>query len=321
MAKKQRSASSSMLEAQNAADTMFANIRFQAVDKPIKSIMLTSSVPDEGKTATAILLGQAIAASNCTVLLVEADLRRRSLATELNLHPQKGLYSLIMGEVDIAQAVVPTPTPNMYFLDVEPGIPNPADVLGSTRMDKLIGQLANRYDYVLYDTCPVGGFVDAAVLASHVDGTILVTRPNFVKRSELQHSYEQLVKGKAHFLGLCETFAEYKNNNYYSEYYAKGGDSKRRGKANVSDAPVRQSTPGTGFAPSAQAARGSYAGGAHRQTAAGGSGAHGSAMPAYRGQTATPQQAAAQSQRGFAQQNRSASETVAMPPQGRGRRR
>ena len=318
MAKKQRSASSSMLEAQNAADTMFANIRFQAVDKPIKSIMLTSSVPDEGKTTTTILLGQAIAASNCTVLLVEADLRRRSLANELNLHPQKGLYSLIMGEVDAAQAVVPTPTPNMYFLDVEPGIPNPADVLGSSRMDKLIGQLANRYDYVLYDTCPVGGFVDAAVLASHVDGTILVTRPNFVKRAELRHAYEQLVKGKAHFLGLCETFAEYKNNNYYSEYYAKGGDSKRRGKTNVSEAPVRQSAPGVNVVP--PASRGSYTGGAHRQAPAGGNGAHGSAMPAYRGQTAAPQQAA-QPQRGFAQQNRSASETVAMPPQGRGRRR
>ena len=78
MAKKQRSASNSMLEAQNAADTMFANIRFQAVDKPIKSIMLTSSVPDEGKTTTGILLGQAIAASNNTVLLVQAGLWRPS---------------------------------------------------------------------------------------------------------------------------------------------------------------------------------------------------------------------------------------------------
>lgn len=319
MAKKQRSASSSMLEAQNAADTMFANIRFQAVDRPIKSIMLTSSVPDEGKTTTAILLGQAIAASNCTVLLVEADLRRRSLANELNLHPQKGLYSLIMGEVDVSQAVVATPTPNMYFLDVEPGIPNPADVLGSSRMDKLIGQLANRYDYVIYDTCPVGGFVDAAVLASHVDGTILVVRPNFVKRSEIQHSYEQLVKGKAHFLGLCETFAEYKNNSYYTEYYSKGGDSKRRGKANVSEAPVRQSAPNAGFVP--PAAHGSYAGGAHSAAQTAGNGARGKAMPAYRGQSAVPQQPA-QPNHGFAQQqNRSASETVAMPPQGRGRRR
>lgn len=318
MAKKQRSASNSMLEAQNAADTMFANIRFQAVDKPIKSIMLTSSVPDEGKTTTGILLGQAIAASNNTVLLVEADMRRRSLATELNLHPQKGLYSLIMGEVDIAQVVVATPTPNMYFLDVEPGIPNPADVLGSTRMTKLVDQLANRYDYVIFDTPPVGTFVDAAVLAGHVDGTVLVVRPNFVKRAELEHAYEQLAKGKARFLGICETFAERTKSDYYSEYYNKGGDAKRRGKANVSEAPVRQSMPGTSYAP--PASRASYAGGAHRAAPANGNGAHGNGMPAYRGQAAAPQQAA-QAPRGYAAQNRSASETVAMPPQGRGRRR
>ena len=107
MAKKQKSATN-LLEVQNAAKTMFANIRFQSIDNEIKTILITSSVPDEGKTTAAWYLAQAAATAGHTVLLVEGDMRRRSLASMLNLHPQNGLVAVLTGGANIRDAVVPT---------------------------------------------------------------------------------------------------------------------------------------------------------------------------------------------------------------------
>lgn len=227
MAKKKGVQGNNLLEVQNAAKTLFANIRFQSVDTPIKSIMLTSTVPNEGKTVTSMFLAQAIATSGNRVLLVEGDMRRRTLANTLGVHSTSGLYSVLIGETPLSQAVVDTATPRLQFLDVEPSIPNPADMLASKRMGELVKHLANVYDYVVYDTPPVGTFVDAAVLARQVDGTILVVRPNMAKRSELQNAYEQLTTAGAHVLGICETFTQNKGSEYYYYYYSRDGKGKK----------------------------------------------------------------------------------------------
>ena len=221
--KKQKSSKSNLLEVQNAAKTLFANIRFQSIDNPVRTILLTSSVPDEGKTTTAWYLAQAIATAGYRVLLVESDMRRRSLARMLQLHPENGLFAVLTKSARLSQAAVKTSVPNLFFLDCEPSIPNPADLLASKRMLAFNEELKEAYDYVIYDTPPVGTFVDAAVLGVIADACILVCRAGRAKRSELQMAYEQLISAGANVIGLCATFVEGTGSEYYYSYYTKDG--------------------------------------------------------------------------------------------------
>lgn len=222
MGKKKKSASNS-LEVQNAAKTLFANIRFMSPDEPIRSIVMTSSVPNEGKSTTSVELACAIATSGASVVLVEADMRRRSLANMLNVRGRAGAYAVLTEQVTLDQAVSSTSTPNLYFLDVEPNIPNPADIVSSRRYAKLVDMLEREYDYVVFDTPPVGTFVDAAILSTLVDGTIIVVKPGSTKRDELLGAYEQLQKADARVIGACATFCEGIGSEYYYAYYTEDG--------------------------------------------------------------------------------------------------
>ena len=221
MAKKKKKAASNTLEIQNAAKTMLANIRFASVDSPMQSIVITSSVPNEGKTTTTIELAKAIASSGNSVLLVEADMRRRSAASALGVRASHGAYAVMANQVTLQQAVVSAGVPNFYFLDTEPNIPNPADILSSRAYVRLVDEACDAYDYVLFDTPPVGTFVDAAILSRLVDGVVLVVKIGGAKRDEIVAAYDQLNKAEAHIIGACATFCEGTGSEYYYAYYNK----------------------------------------------------------------------------------------------------
>lgn len=119
MAKKKR-VNTEQVRIQNAAKSLVANIRFASIDKQVRSLVVTSSVPNEGKTTVAIALAQAMASLGERVLLVECDMRRRSLANLLGANSHYGLYSVVCGEADLEDAVATTSTRGLHFLDVEP---------------------------------------------------------------------------------------------------------------------------------------------------------------------------------------------------------
>ncbi len=256
MSKKKKKQSSNMLEVQNAAKTLFANISFMSPDSPIKAIALTSSVPNEGKSTTAVELGRAIATSGKTVLLVECDMRRRSLANMLGVRATAGVYAVLTDNAPLNQAICATKVPNMYFIDAEPNIPNPADILSSKRFHKLAELLISSYDYVIFDTPPVGTFVDAAILSTIVDGVVMLVRPNSTKRADLLDAFDQLQKADANVLGICATFCEGTGSEYYYAYYSRSG--KRVKTSGASSAST--SFTDAGYAPRAGA--GSVSGGA-----------------------------------------------------------
>ena len=133
------------------------------------------------------------------------------------------LHAALTDAAPLKTAVTPTQTPNLFFLDVEPNIPNPADIISSKRYQKLVATLEDSYDYVIYDMPPVGTFVDAAILSTLVDGTVLVVKPGSTKRSELVDACEQLKKADANILGICATFCEGTGSEYYYAYYTKDG--------------------------------------------------------------------------------------------------
>lgn len=234
---RKKKASSDALVVQNAAKTLLANIRFASVDRPVKSIVLTSSVPNEGKSTVAYNLAQAIASSGKRTLIVECDMRRRSLADMVGARARHGIYAVLSGQVELDEALVATSHRNLFFLDSEPHIPNPADILSSQRFRKLVAQMESDFDYVVIDTPPVGTFVDAAIIATLADATALVVRERFVKRAELQNAYDQLKKADANVIGVIMNMCEAESSEYYYAYYNKEGKRVRKSEGHVSDGP------------------------------------------------------------------------------------
>lgn len=204
---------------QNAAKTLLANIRFAAIDKPIKTLTITSTRPNEGKTFVACALAEAACTSGRHVLLVECDMRHRSLGGALDIHGSRGLYSVLSGHHTLEDIIVPTRQPNLDFLDVEPGIPNPPDVIASKRFRRLVHDVRQDYDLVIFDTPPVGAFVDAAELSALTDGTLFVIRENFTKRDVAIDALEQLRKAGANVLGTVLNVCENTSTGYYEYYY------------------------------------------------------------------------------------------------------
>lgn len=211
---------------QNAAKTLLANIRFASIDSPIKTVTVTSSRPNEGKTTVAAALANAAATGGRHVALVECDMRQRSMAAQIDVRGAHGLYAVASGKVSLDDAMTPTHQKNLDFLDVEPGIPNPPDVIASKRFRKLVRDLRADYDLVIFDTPPVGGFVDAAELATLTDGTLFVVRENFVKREVAADAIEQLRKAGANVLGSVLNCCELSSSGYYDYYYHETEDSK-----------------------------------------------------------------------------------------------
>lgn len=238
---------------QNAAKTLLANIRFASVDDPIRSIVVTSSVPNEGKTTVSTSLGEAIASSGKRCLMVECDMRKRSLAHALGVRSTSGVYAVLTDQVPLAEAVVETHVPNLYFLDAEPSIPNPADIISSKRFGRLVGTFEESYDYVVLDSPPVGTFVDAAILSSMADATLFVLRENFAKRAEIENAFDQLRKADANVIGTvlnyCQDDAR-SSSYYYYDYYNKDGRKNRphshaAGGAETAPRGVAQAVPPT----------------------------------------------------------------------------
>lgn len=254
--KKRRAASA--VAVQNAAKTLAANIRFASVDNPVSSIVVTSSVPNEGKTFVSVELARALAAGGKRVLIVECDMHNRSLASVLGVHGRHGIYDVLSGEADLTEAVAPTKTSGLYFLDAEPNIPNPTDLLSSKRFRGLLQGARRVFNYVVMDTPPVGAFVDAAVLGSEADATLLVVRENFVRRDDLVAAYTQLKQAGANLVGTVLNYCESEHAGYGYGYgygygsYGGRSDSSAGGGTEPAQ-PKAQPQQQTGVSPRAQA--------------------------------------------------------------------
>lgn len=214
-------------EVNNAAKTLLANIRFMDVDHPVKTVVVTSAIPNEGKSYISQILSEAIATSGKTVLLMEGDLRRRSLAARLGVHARRGIYSILSGEAAAEEAIIPTKTENMFFLDAEPNIPNPSDLFASHRFSRFLSSLAKAYDYVVIDTPPVNAFVDAAVLSYLADATFLVVRENFAHRDQVRSAADQLRQTGGKVSGVIMNYCKHQSSDYYYSYYYKDKEADK----------------------------------------------------------------------------------------------
>ncbi|HEX8347087.1 MAG TPA: CpsD/CapB family tyrosine-protein kinase, partial [Actinoplanes sp.] len=152
------------------------NLQFVNVDRPLRSLVVTSAVPGEGKSSTVCNLGIAFAEAGKRVILVDADLRRPKLAEYLGLEGAVGLTNVLAGQADIRDAVQPWGGSGMWVLPSGYVPPNPSELLSSRNMSDLLTALGRSFDVVIVDTPPLLPVTDAAVMGTVADGCLLVSR-------------------------------------------------------------------------------------------------------------------------------------------------
>lgn len=214
------------------------NLRFVGLDRPLKTILVTSSVPGEGKSFTALNLATALAQTGRKVLLIDADLRQPAIHRYGGLWNEGlGLTVALTSQEEGMRDVFaqPTEVENLHILTSGPIPPNPVELLGSSRMATLIERLEAQYDLLIIDGPPVLVAADASVLSTYADGCLLVVRSGLTKTPLATRGLETLRQVKAKTLGAVldavggaeKGYRHYDRYHYYHYYEARAGRHRK----------------------------------------------------------------------------------------------
>jgi succinoglycan biosynthesis transport protein ExoP len=208
--------SSKFLEALRILHT---NIQLLSSDQPIRSIVISSALPAEGKSLIAFHLAQTASAMGQRVLLVDTDLRRPRVHSLSNLNNLWGLSSVISGSLPVETVIRQMPSMSeLSVLTTGPIPPDPTKLLSSQKMKQLMADFHKSFDLVIYDAPPLVGLADASLLASHTDGVVFVARMHKTDRSAITQAIDSLKMTRGHILGLvlnCHKSNSLGYHNYY----------------------------------------------------------------------------------------------------------
>ncbi len=196
------------------------SMQYSNLDKKIKTILVTSTTKNEGKTTTTSNLAVSFAkVDNKKVLVIDCDLRNPSIHKAFGISNIKGLSDLLIEGKSILNYIKPTQIENLHIITAGAVPPNPAEVLASNAMQEFIKTIKEEYDYVFIDTPPIGMVTDAGILASFIDGTVLVVRSEMVDINKVQESKKKLNSVNANILGAILNRKKVRNDDYYYSYY------------------------------------------------------------------------------------------------------
>ena len=235
--------------AQESIRQLRTNLRFVNVDTPPRSFIVTSAVPGEGKSTVSLSLARSLADAGSPVILIDADLRRPTVAKKLKLDAKVGLTQVLAGQVEIANAVHQLGDSNLFVLPAGRIPPNPSELLGSDKMRQLIKELSEEF-IVVVDVPPLLPVTDASLLSHSVDGVILVGSIGRSHREQMAEASSILKKVNANLFGLVLNRAPRKGlgNSYYgfgyastyvgyATYYGYGKDGDKKSSKSKSSAP------------------------------------------------------------------------------------
>ena len=226
---------SSDFSVKEAYKTLRTNIRFSLPEGGCKKLCITSGLPTEGKSITALNVAISFAEAGQRVLLIDADLRRPTLARLLIENGDPGLSNVLAGMCSEEEAIHKDQYPNLdiTFSGVIP--PNPSELLSSPRMKKLLADLSKRYDYIFIDTPPVNVVTDACVISALLDGVLFVVRQNRSDRDTVSKAVNQLKIADARILGFVlngvvanrsKKYGSYDRYGYYRYEYRMSDKAK-----------------------------------------------------------------------------------------------
>jgi capsular exopolysaccharide synthesis family protein len=197
------------------------NIEFSGIDKKVKTILITSSIPSEGKSFISANLATAFAQNNSQVLLVDCDMRKGRLHKMFGIENERGLSNLLLGDVEseFKLYIKKTNIDNLYLLPKGIVPPNPSELLNSSKTKNLLKVLSERFDYLILDGTPVNGLTDSLILTKYVDKTIIVASLNYTKSNELEFTKKSLLSVGADIAGVIVNRVPDAHSSYYGNYY------------------------------------------------------------------------------------------------------
>lgn len=195
------------------------NILFMSPDRPLRTMVVTSPSPQEGKTTTAINLGVTMAEAGSRVLIVDTDMRRPRLHRSFGVPNQTGISTVIVGKATLQDAIKRTDVPNLDVLTCGPVPPNPSELLHTDRFGVVLADCAKLYDRIILDSPPTSAVTDPAVLGNLADGVVLVIKAGETTRESAMHARRQLATAKARLFGVVVNAIDFSNPAYGYEYY------------------------------------------------------------------------------------------------------
>ena len=208
--------------------TIRTNIQFSMIDRDVKSIVMTSSGPWEGKSTTSANLASVFTDQGKRVLLVDADLRKPTVQRTFGLSNVEGLTTLLSSpEQELAEVIQLVTGTELHVLTSGPIPPNPSELLNSNRMNILMKRFEEMFDIIIYDMPPVTSVTDAQIMAAKADGVVFVIRHGVAQKDSVLNAKELLEMVNANILGVVFNGVEKKTDySYYGYGYTNEGEAK-----------------------------------------------------------------------------------------------
>lgn len=199
--------------------TLRTNINFSSPDSDIRSLLVTSAAPSEGKSTASANLAVVFAQEGKRVLLVDADMRKPTTHYTFHMGNTQGLSSVLTRQIEAETAIRKTEVERLDLLTCGPIPPNPAELLASKSMDALIEQLKETYDIIIFDAPPVLSVTDGQILASKCEGTILVVNSGTTEKEMALKAKEAIASSNSRLIGAVLNNFILPKDNYYYQYY------------------------------------------------------------------------------------------------------
>lgn len=197
------------------------SIKFSLIDKPIKTIVVTSSLAGEGKSTVVVNLAYSLSQDGARVLVIDCDLRKPSIHENFLLSNEKGLTDVLFGKSDL-KGVPKKIEDSLFLITAGTILPNSAEILGSKEMENLIKELKINFDYIIIDTPPILPVSDTLLLASKADATLIVVKARKTKEKMVKESYERLIEAKTNVIGTVLNESDKSLDNKYCGNYGDG---------------------------------------------------------------------------------------------------